>query len=64
MTPSACLAILHIHFFGTATLSIADGIATQNGDIFEIEAEPFGAPLRNPLKAMKQSFKAGGVRQA
>jgi hypothetical protein len=55
---------LHIHFFGTATLSIADGINTQNGDIFEIEAEPFGAPLRNSLKAMKQSFKAGGVRQA
>jgi hypothetical protein len=55
---------VHIHFFGTATLSIADGISTQNGDIFEIEADPFGAPLRNPLKAMKQTFKAGGVRQA
>jgi hypothetical protein len=55
---------LHIHFFGTATLSIADGVTTQNGDIFEIEAEPFGAPLRNALKDVKQSFKPGGVRQA
>jgi hypothetical protein len=55
---------VHIHFFGTATLSIADGVSTQNGDIFEIEAEPFGAALRNPLKAMKPSFKAGGVKIA
>jgi hypothetical protein len=55
---------VHIHFFGTATLSIADGIAPQNGDVFEIEADPFGAPLRNVLKDMKQTFKPGGVRQA
>ncbi len=53
---------VHIHFFGTATLSIADGIATEDGDVFEIEAKPFGAALRNPLKAMKQSFKPGGVK--
>ncbi len=55
---------LHVHFFGTATLSIADGVVTQNGDVFEIEADPFGAPLRNVLRDMKQSFKPGGVRQA
>ncbi len=53
---------VHIHFFGTATLSIADGVQTQDGDIFEIEAKPFGAALRNPLKAMKQTFKPGGVK--
>lgn len=53
---------IHIHFFGTATLSIADGISTENGDVFEIEAKPFGAALRNPLKAMKQTFKPGGVK--
>ena len=40
---------LHVHFFGTATLSFADGIAPQEGDIFEIEAPGFGMPLRNPL---------------
>jgi hypothetical protein len=53
---------VHIHYFGTATLSIADGIVTEKGDIFEIEAEPFGAPLRNPLKVMKQAFKPGAVK--
>lgn len=40
---------VHVHMFGTATLSFADGISTQAGDIFEIEASPFGLPLRNPL---------------
>jgi hypothetical protein len=40
---------VHVHFFGTATLSFSDGIRTQEGDIFEIEAAPFRLPLRNPL---------------
>jgi hypothetical protein len=40
---------VHVHFFGTATLSFADGIATRAGDVFEIEAAPFALPLRNPL---------------
>ncbi|MFC3580995.1 AraD1 family protein [Sphingomonas hylomeconis] len=40
---------VHVHFFGTATLSFADGVTTQEGDIFEIEAAPFTLPLRNPL---------------
>ncbi len=40
---------VHVHFFGTATLSFADGIKTQPGDIFEIEAADFGLPLRNSL---------------
>lgn len=41
---------LHVHFFGTATLSFADGIKTQDGDVFELEAAPFTLPLRNPLR--------------
>ena len=40
---------VHVHFFGTATLSCADGIRTQAGDRFEIEAAPFALPLRNTL---------------
>lgn len=40
---------LHVHMFGTATLSFADGVRPQAGDVFEIEAEAFGLPLRNPL---------------
>jgi hypothetical protein len=40
---------IHIHFFGTATLSFSDGVKTETGDVFEIEAAPFTLPLRNPL---------------
>lgn len=40
---------LHIHFFGTATLSFADGIRTQDKDVFEIEIAEFGASLTNTL---------------
>jgi hypothetical protein len=53
---------LHIHYFGTATLSIADGIKTEDGDEFEIEASPFGAPLRNKLKAARGGVKPGLVK--
>jgi len=40
---------LHVHFFGTATASFADGVATRPGDVFEIEADGFHLPLSNPL---------------
>ena len=40
---------VHVHFFGTATLSFSDGVKTEVGDVFEIEAAPFTLPLRNPL---------------
>lgn len=40
---------LHVHFFGTATLSCADGFETKAGDVFEIQAAPFELPLRNRL---------------
>ncbi len=43
---------VHVHFFGTATLSFADGIRTQPGDVFEIEARPFSLPLRNRLETI------------
>jgi hypothetical protein len=41
---------VHAHFFGAATLSFADGFKAEPGDVFEVEAEGFGLPLRNPLK--------------
>jgi hypothetical protein len=41
---------VHVHFFGTATLSFADGVKTQEGDVFEIDAAPFTLPVSNPLK--------------
>jgi len=40
---------VHVHFFGTATLSFSDGFRTQQDDEFEIEASPFTLPLRNRL---------------
>jgi hypothetical protein len=40
---------VHVHFYGTATLSFADGVETRLGDVFEIQAPPFRLPLRNPL---------------
>ena len=40
---------IHVHFFGTATLSFSDGVRTEAGDEFEIAAAPFTLPLRNPL---------------
>ncbi len=41
---------LHVHFFGTATLSFSDGLRTQEGDVFEIECDAFVLPLRNSLR--------------
>ncbi len=40
---------VHVHFFGTATLSFSEGVKTEPGDIFEIEADPFRLPVRNPI---------------
>ncbi|MBN8808040.1 MAG: FAH family protein [Sphingomonas sp.] len=46
---------VHVHFFGTATLSFADGVRTQPGDVFEIAAAPFVLPLSNPLAVASAS---------
>jgi hypothetical protein len=40
---------VHVHFFGTATLSFADGFQTEVGVEVEIEASPFRFAARNPL---------------
>lgn len=45
---------VHVHFFGTATLSFADGIQTRDGDRFEIALPAFGRPLRNTLRFTAQ----------
>jgi hypothetical protein len=52
---------VHVHFFGTATLSFSAGVKTQAGDVFEIEADAFVLPLRNRLgsaQAMPVSVNA------
>lgn len=53
---------IHVHFFGTATASFADGIVTQDGDEFEIEAAPFALPLRNRLTVSAEPEKSFTVR--
>jgi len=45
---------VHVHFFGTATLSFADGIRLEPGDEIEIEAADFGRPLRNRVNIQKE----------
>ena len=42
---------VHVHFFGCGTLSFADGVKTQAGDVFEIRADAFLLPLRNRMIA-------------
>jgi hypothetical protein len=44
---------VHIHFFGTATLSVADNIVVKPGETFEIDAPQFGPALRNTLAVYK-----------
>jgi hypothetical protein len=46
---------IHVHFFGTATASFADGVETEAGDLFEIEADAFRLPLRNRLARAQES---------
>ncbi|MGC4125594.1 AraD1 family protein, partial [Enterobacter sp.] len=53
---------VHLHFFGTATLSFADQVKAQPGDRFEIELPGFGAALVNPLGIAAAGFALGGVR--
>ena len=53
---------VHLHFFGTATLSFVDGFAAQPGDVFEVALPALGAPLANPLARTDGGFTFGGVR--
>ena len=53
---------VHVHFFGTATLSFSDGVQTQEGDVFEISAAPFTLPLANPLsRAPASAVRIGAL---
>jgi hypothetical protein len=52
---------VHVHFFGTATLSFADGLSTRAGDAFEISVPEFGAALVNPVEYRENALPPGGV---
>lgn len=47
--------IVHVHVYGTATLSFADGIVLQNNDVMEIDCPQLGQPLRNPVRSENMS---------
>lgn len=51
---------VHVHFFGTSTLSFADKFKAESGDVFEISAEGFGRALQNQLKVV--TSPSNGVR--
>ncbi|MFI8480098.1 AraD1 family protein [Pseudomonas sp. NPDC078700] len=53
---------VHVHFFGTATLSFADGVKAQPGDHFEISLDAFGEPLRNGIEVKPTVCVAGTVK--
>lgn len=53
---------VHVHFFGTATLSIADNIKTQPGDRFEVSMSEFGAPLCNTIEVAAAAFSIGEIK--
>jgi hypothetical protein len=46
---------VHVHFFGTATLSFSDNVVTAPGDMFEIEAAPFRMAVRNPIAIAEEA---------
>lgn len=50
---------IHVHFFGTSTLSFSDNFATQEGDVFEVQSEWFGRPLRNTYRITSSPFVGG-----
>jgi hypothetical protein len=52
---------LHVHMFGTATLSFADKVRIEPGDVMEIEVPGFGLPLRKPM-AIEAATATGTVR--
>jgi len=53
---------VHVHFFGTATLSFADGIKALPGDQFEVSLDEFGEPLRNGISVKHPAIRPGDVK--
>jgi hypothetical protein len=52
---------VHLHFFGTATLSFVDGIKVREGDEFEIDLPALGPPLTNKLAIEPAGLALNGV---
>ena len=46
---------VHVHFFGAHSLSFADGVQLENGDVMTVQFEGFGRALRNPVAIMEKA---------
>lgn len=55
---------VHVHYFGTATLSFAEGIKVDTSCRFEISAPPFGRALVNGLRRVSNAFRYGSMKAA
>jgi hypothetical protein len=44
---------VHVHFFGTATLSFSDGVKTEEGDMFEIAGGAVCVAAAQPARARR-----------
>ena len=54
---------VHVQFFGTSVASFADGVRTEDGDVFEISIPEFGKPLINGTKRTPSKVGMNGVVQ-
>jgi hypothetical protein len=41
---------VHVHYYGAHSLSFADAVRLEDGDVMTIQFEGFGRPLRNPVR--------------
>lgn len=54
---------VHVQFMGTSVASFADGVRTEDGDVFEIEVPEFGKPLINSISRVKEIVSYGEVKK-
>ena len=55
---------VHVHYFGTATLSFAEGVKVDASCRFEISAPPFGRALVNGTRRVTNTFRYGSMKTA
>jgi hypothetical protein len=52
---------VHVHFMGTSVASFGDGVATEEGDVFEIHILEFGEPLVNAIRRSATRLGMKGI---
>ena len=57
-----CPGDVHLHFFGTATLSFADEVRTRPGDIFEIDLRQWGHRAQSAARGPGRLHAGGRAR--